>query len=113
MTGALVVVPQDVSELVRVHRMAAPVVRQRVAITVAMLVAIAWALVSLVGSPAGVYSSEELRHLSGIPFAPPQIQQRIAPTVGGENLEQLIDQLESIYRGGPASSPQPSPGSTR
>lgn len=112
MTGALAVVPRDVSELVRMHRMAAPVVRQRVAMIVVVLIGLAWALSSLVGAPSGVYSTEELRHLGGIPFAPPQIQQRIAPPfAGGDDLDQLITQLEGIYRGG--AQPSPSPGTTR
>jgi hypothetical protein len=110
-TGALAVVPRDLSELVRVHRMAAPVVRQRVAMIVVVLIGLAWALSSLVGSPSGVYSTEELRHLGGIPFAPPQIQQRIAPPFAGGDLDQLITQLEDLYRGG--VQPSPSPGSTR
>ncbi|MGH2785824.1 MAG: hypothetical protein ACRDJ1_11225 [Actinomycetota bacterium] len=111
MTGALALTPRDLSELVRVHRMAAPVVRQRVAVIVAFLVGLAWALVSLVGQPGGVYSTEELRHLSGIPFAPPQIQQRIAPPLAGSEFDTLITQLEQIYQGG--AQPSPTPGSTR
>ena len=111
MTGALAVVPRDVSELIRIHRMAAPVVRQRVAMIVVLLIGLAWALVSLVGNPAGVYSTEELRHLGGIPFAPPQIQQRLAPALGGQDFDQLINQLEDIYRGG--VQPTPTPGATR
>ena len=111
MTGALSVVPRDLSELVRVHRMAAPVVRQRVAALVVMLLAIGWALVSLVGRPNGVFSTEELRHLGGVPFAPPQIQQRIAPPIAGSDFDDLLTQLEDIYSGG--AQPSPSPGSTR
>lgn len=111
MTGALAVVPRDISDLVRVHRMAVPVVRQRVAMIVALLIGLGWALVSLVGNPAGVYSTEELRHLGGIPFAPPQIQQRLAPALAGQDFDQLITQLEGIYRGG--VQPTPSPGATR
>lgn len=111
MTGALAVVPRDVSELVRIHRMAVPIVRQRVAMVVAMLLGLGWVLVSLVGNPPGVYSSEELRHLGGIPFAPPQIQQRIAPPLAGDDFDRLITELEDIYRGG--VQPSPTPGSTR
>lgn len=111
MTGALAVVPRDLSDLVRVHRMAAPVVRRRVGALAVMLFAIGWALVSLVGDPGGVYSTEELRHLSGVPFAPPQIQQRIAPPIQGGDFDSLLTQLEDIYRGG--VQPSPSPGSTR
>jgi hypothetical protein len=111
MTGALSVVPRDISEVVRVHRMAVPVVRQRVAAIVAVLLGLGWALVSLVGNAGGVYSQEELRHLGGIPFAPPQIQQRIAPPFAGNDLNELITQLEGIYKGG--VQPSPSPGATR
>lgn len=111
MTGALALSPRDLSELVRVHRMAAPVVRRRVAGIVAMLIGLAWAMVSLIGNPTGVYSTEELRHLGGIPFAPPQIQQRIAPPLAGDDFDELITQLEQIYRGG--AQPSPTPGSTR
>ena len=111
MTGALALSSRELSDLVRVHRMASPVVRVRVAGIVAMLVGLAWAMISLVGNPAGVYSTEELRHLGGIPFAPPQIQQRIAPPLAGDDFEQLISQLEQIYTGG--AQPSPTPGSTR
>ncbi len=111
MSGALAVVPRDVSDLVRVHRMAVPVVRGRVAFIAAVLVGLAWALTSMVGRGTGIYSQEELRHLGGIPFAPPQIQQRIAPPFGDNNLDQLITQLEQIYKGG--IPPSPSPGATR
>lgn len=111
MSGALAVVPRDLSELVRVHRMAAPVVRRRVAVIVAVLLGLAWMLVSQVGNAPGIYSQEELRHLGGVPFAPPQIQRRIAPAFGGSDIEQLISQLEDIYRGG--AQPSPAPGPTR
>ena len=110
-SGSLAVVPRDLSELVRVHRMAVPVVRARVAFIAAVLLALAWALTSMVGRGTGVYSQEELRHLGGVPFAPPQIQQRIAPPFGENNLDQLITQLEQIYKGEVA--PSPSPGATR
>ena len=110
-TGALAVVPRDLSELVRVHRMAVPIVRGRVAFIAAVLLGLAWTMTAMVGRGPGVYSTEELRHLSGVPFAPPQIQQRIAPPFGDGNLDQLITQLEQIYKGG--AQPSPSPGATR
>ncbi|HJR18175.1 MAG TPA: hypothetical protein VJ922_00500 [Actinomycetota bacterium] len=111
MSGALALTSRDLSELVRVHRMAAPVVRRRVVAIAALLIGLGWALVSLVGNPGGVYSTDELRHLGGIPFAPPQIQQRIAPPLGSNDFNTLITQLEQIYSGG--AQPSPTPGSTR
>ena len=61
------------------HRMAVAAVRLRVGIVAVVLLAVAWAMVSLVGQPQGFYTREELPYVSGLPIAPPQIQRRIAP----------------------------------
>ena len=52
-----------------------------------------------------------MRHVSGLPYAPPQIQRRIAPSAGDPaELERLADQLEDFMRG---STAQPTPRATR
>ena len=108
MTAAAV----PVSELAAVHRMADPAVRRRAAATAALLLGLAYTLVALVGTPNGVYSQEELRHLGGVPFAPPQIQRRVAPPVPGNDLEQIIRDLENSLSGD-TPAPQPTAGQTR
>jgi hypothetical protein len=91
--------------------MADPVTRRRAAATLIALFALATASIALLGRPAGFYTQEELRHVSGLPIAPPQIQRRIAPPAGtADDLEEQIQQLEDLLRGTPA---QPSPASTR
>ena len=91
-----------------VHRMADPLTRRRVAAMLAALFALTLAMVSLLGRPTGPFSPEELRHVSGLPIAPPQIQRRIAPPAGGSDLQQQIDDL---LRG--VSPSQPAPAATR
>ena len=94
-----------------VHRMADPETRRRVAVILGGLFVLAVVSVSLLGRPAGFFTPEELRHVSGIPIAPPQIQRRIAPPAGDSaDLEQQITELEQLLRGVPA---QPSPAPTR
>lgn len=95
----------------RVHRMADPITRRRAAAMLIALFALTVASVALLGRPAGFFTQEELRHVSGLPIAPPQIQRRIAPPAGtASDLEDQISQLEDILRGVPT---QPSPSSTR
>ena len=95
----------------RVHRMADPVTRRRAAVMIAAMFALAMTAVALLGRPAGFFSPEELRHVSGLPIAPPQIQRRIAPpSTDATDLEDQISQLEQLLRGVPA---QPSPAATR
>lgn len=96
----------------RVHRMVDPVTRRRTAVMLAALFALAMVAVQLLGEPSGFFTTEELRHVSGIPIAPPQIQRRIAPaTSDSAELQQQIAQLESLLRG--VQSAQPSPAATR
>ena len=93
------------------HRMSDPLTRRRAAIMLAALFALGWMVVWLFSEPTGPYSQRELRHLSGVPYAPPQIQRRIAPPAGDPaDLEQQVDQLENLLRGGTV---QPSPSATR
>lgn len=93
------------------HRMADPPTRRRAALLLAALFALAWMVVWLLSEPTGPYSQTELRHLSGVPYAPPQIQRRIAPPAGDPaELQRQVDQLENLLRGEPA---QPSPAATR
>ena len=94
-----------------VHRMADPAVRRRAAATAALLLGLGYTIVTLVGTPNGVYSQSELRHLGGVPFAPPQIQRRVAPPIPGNELDQIIRDLQNSFSGSP--SPQPSAGQTR
>jgi hypothetical protein len=95
----------------RVHPMADPMTRRRVALMLGALFALAMVSVTLLGRPAGFFTPEELRHVSGLPIAPPQIQRRIAPQVSdASNLQDEIDQLEQLLRGTPV---QPSPAATR
>jgi hypothetical protein len=94
-----------------VHRMADPVTRRRVAVMIGALFSLAMASVALLGRPSGFFTVEELRHVSGLPIAPPQIQRRIAPpTTDQSQLDDQIQQLEQLLRGVPA---QPSPAATR
>ena len=89
----------------RMHRMADPVVRRRVAVMLLALFALVLATVSLLGKPAGPFSQDELRSVSGLPIAPPQIERRIAPPAPDTLLQQQIDDLlNGIY---------PSPAATR
>jgi hypothetical protein len=91
------------------HRMSDPLTRRRAALMLAALFALGWMVVWLFGAPSGPYSQTELRHLSGVPYAPPQIQRRIAPPAGDPaELERQVDQLEDLLRGG-----TPSPAATR
>jgi hypothetical protein len=92
-------------------RMTDPLTRRRAALMLAALFALAWMVVRLLSEPTGPYSQTELRHLSGVPYAPPQIQRRIAPPAEDTaELQRQIDQLESLLRGETA---QPSPAATR
>ena len=93
------------------HPMIDPLTRRRAAIMLAALFALGWVVVWLFGQPSNPYSQTELRHLSGVPYAPPQIQRRIAPPAGDPaELERQVDQLENLLRGETA---QPSPAATR
>jgi hypothetical protein len=92
-------------------RMADQPTRLRVAAMLAALFALAWMVVWLLGEPSGPYSRTELRHVSGLPYAPPQIQRRIAPSASDPaELQQQVDQLENLLRGQTA---QPTPSATR
>ena len=92
------------------HRMEDPVVRRRFAAMLGALFALAVAAVALLGRPAGFFTPEELRHVSNLPIAPPQIQRRIAPPISNADLQDQVRQLEDLLRGTPV---QPSPGPTR
>ena len=93
------------------HRMSDPLVRRRAAIMLAALFALAWLVVWLLGEPSRPFSQTELRQLSGIPYAPPQIQRRIAPpAAGSEELRIGQERLENFLRG---ATVQPSPSGTR
>jgi hypothetical protein len=95
----------------RVHRMADPVTRRRTGLMLGALFALAMVAVTLLGRPAGFFTSAELRHVSGLPIAPPQIQRRIAPPASdASDLQDQIQQLEQLLRGTPV---QPSPAATR
>jgi hypothetical protein len=95
----------------RLHRMADPTTRRRVALMLGALFALAMVSVTLLGRPAGFFTPEELRHVSGLPIAPPQIQRRIAPPASdSSDLQDQINQLQELLRGTPA---QPSPAATR
>ena len=95
----------------RLNRMADPIVRRRTAAMLAALFALAVVSVTLLGRPAGFFTQEELRHVSGLPIAPPQIQRRIAPPAGtAADLEDQIQELEELLRGTPS---QPAPAPTR
>ena len=96
----------------RVHRMADPVTRRRAAVILVGLFGLAMASVQMLGRPTGFFSNEELRHVSGLPIAPPQIQRRIAPSASdASDLQQQIDDLEQLLRG--ANPAQPTPAVTR
>lgn len=76
----------------------------------AALFALAWTVVRLLGEPSGPYSRAELRDVSGLPYAPPQIQRRIPPAAGDTaELQRQIDQLQELLRG----TTTPSPAATR
>ena len=93
------------------HRMLDPIVRRRVAAILAALFALAWSIVWVLGEPTGPFSRAELREVSGLPYAPPQIQRRIPPSAGDTaELQRQIDQLQDLLRGTPV---QPSPAATR
>lgn len=93
------------------HPMSDPLTRRRAAIMLAALFALAWLVVWLFSEPTGPYSQRELRHLSGVPYAPPQIQRRIAPpAAGSEDLRIGRERLENFLRG--ATAP-PSPTAPR
>jgi hypothetical protein len=93
------------------HRMADPVTRMRVALMLAALFVLAVSSVAVLGRPGGFFTPEELRNVSNLPIAPPQIQRRIAPPMSdASDLDEQIAQLETLLRGTPV---QPSPGSTR
>ncbi len=93
------------------NRMADPLTRRRAAAVFVGLFALAWMVVWLLGEPSGPYSATELRHVSGVPYAPPQIQRRIAPPAADPaELQRQFDQLENLLRGETA---RPSPAATR
>ena len=95
-------------------RMRSPAVRWRVALIVAALLALAWAAVSLAGRPAGFYTQEELRHVGGLPYAPAQIQRRIAPVAPpGPELEQQLRDLSDTLRGASPAPQAPAPEESR
>jgi hypothetical protein len=77
----------------RVHRMADPVVRLRTAVMMGALFAFMLAVITLLGRPTGPFSTDELRSVSGLPIAPPQIERRIAPPAPDSGLQQQIDDL--------------------
>lgn len=94
------------------HRMASPAVRWRVAVMIGALMALAWAAVSLAGRPAGFYTQEELRHVGGLPYAPAQIQRRVAPVAPpGPVLEDQLRDLSDALRGASPVPRAPTPGS--
>ena len=94
-----------------IHPMADPLTRRRAAVMLAALFTLAWMVVQLLGEPSVPYSQTELRHLSGVPYAPPQIQRRIAPPAGDTaQLQRQVDELENMLRGQTA---QPTPRATR
>jgi hypothetical protein len=100
------VVPE---ELARRHPMALPAVRGRVAFIAACLFGLAWTAVTLIGRPSGFFSPEEIRHVGGLPVAPPQIQRRIPPAASDfSDLERQIQELRRAVTG--QLSPTPSPG---
>lgn len=78
------------------HRMADPVVRRRVAALTVALLGLAWVAVTMGGRTGGPYSQEELRHLVGIPFPPPQIESRFRPP--SDPLGEFADQFEDLRR---------------
>jgi len=92
----------------RVHRMADPIVRRRTAVMMAALFGFMLAVVTLLGRPTGPFSTEELRSVSGLPIAPPQIERRIAPPAPETDLQQQIDDLLNGI-----NPTQPSPTATR
>jgi hypothetical protein len=93
------------------HRMSDPAVRLRVAVMVAALLALGWAAVSLAGRPTGFYTQEELRHVGGLPLAPPQIQRRVAPIApAGPDLEQQLRELSDALTGVSPAPQAPTPG---
>ena len=93
------------------NRMVDPVTRRRVAAMLAALFALAWVVVALFAEPTGPFTRNELRHVSGLPYAPPQIQRRIAPSAADPaELQRQVDQLEDVLRGPTA---QPTPSATR
>ena len=92
----------------RVHRMADPVVRRRAAVMLLALFGFMLAVVTLLGRPTGPFTTEELRSVSGLPIAPPQIERRIAPPAPDSDLQQQIDDLLNGL-----TPTQPSPTATR
>ena len=95
---------------VGLHRMADQATRLRTAAMLAALFALAVAVVAALGQPGGAFTQRELRDMSGLPFAPPQIQRRIAPAVNGSSdFDRQITQLEDILRGSPPPQPAASP----
>jgi hypothetical protein len=90
------------------HRMADAAVRLRTAVVAAVLLAVAWAAVSLVGHPSGFFTDKELPYVSGLPIAPPQIERRLAPQApAGVDLSGPLGDLQNSLSGG--ASPPPSP----
>jgi hypothetical protein len=90
------------------HRMADPVTRRRAAAMLGAVFGLALAMVSLLGRPTGPFSLEELRQVSGLPFAPPQIERRIAPATGDTiDIESQLQELENQLRGGSPAQPTP------
>jgi hypothetical protein len=92
------------------HRMSDPLTRRRTATMLLALFGLALAMVSLLGRPTGPFTQDELRQVSGLPFAPPQIERRIAPAAGDTvDIETQLQELENQLRGGSPSQPSPSP----
>src|SRR2546421_6656859 len=93
----------------RLHRMADPITRRRAAAMLGALFALTLAMVSLLGRPTGPFTVAELRHVSGLPIVPPQIQRRIEPPASDSSgLQQQIDDLLNGV-----TPTQPSPGASR
>jgi hypothetical protein len=92
------------------HRMADPLTRRRAGTMFLALFGLALAMVSMLGRPTGPFSQNELREVSGLPFAPPQIERRIAPAAGDSiDIESQLQELENQLRGGSPLQPSPAP----
>lgn len=89
------------------HRMADPAVRLRAALVAGVLVTLSWGSLRIAGRPGGPFGSVELRDLSGIPVAPPQIEERTPPVANP--LGDLAGQMEDLYGQMRAATASPAP----
>lgn len=78
------------------HRMEDPVIRRRTAAMALALLGLTWIAVTMGGRPGGPYSQSELRELVGVPFPPPQIENRFRPPANP--LNDFADQFEDLRR---------------